>query len=353
MYPAPACRLKRMYSAHPRSFKPVLFIIYIIMWLLFLSLFSVYPLLGAAVKDFPGRIIAYCRKDPVEVFKKAMPVLEWSSFEDDTAGLQISREFWNTVAAFVRVDLCGAAAVLRSQIPLLAAVEFPEAEAVQATRSEVSPVTVMPGEKVLAPPPGEETLVCIYNTHTGETYSLTDDVERLDGGRGGVVAVAAAVEKTLADKYGIKVARSDKINDADYSTSYVESEKTARELLAANPETKVLLDIHRDSEKTRKQSTVKVNGRAAAAILLVVGSDARGSFPGWGRNYDFAVKLSGKINEMYPGLCLGVRVKDGRYNQFLHPHAVLVEVGTTNNYTEEALRSAEYLADALAELLAS
>ncbi|KUK82040.1 MAG: putative membrane protein, partial [Pelotomaculum thermopropionicum] len=106
------------------------------------------------------------------------------------------------------------------------------------------------------------------------------------------------------------------------------------------------------SEKTRKQSTVKVNGREAAAILLVVGSDARGSFPGWDQNYDFAVQLARKINQMYPGLCLGVRVKDGRYNQFLHPRAVLVEVGTTNNFTEEALRSAGYLADALAELLA-
>jgi len=344
LHPATACRLKRIFSAPPCGFKPILFTVYIMGWLLFISLFSVYPLLGTAVKDFPGRIIVYCQKEPVEVFKKAMPVLEWSSFEDDTAGLQINRKLWNAVEIFVGVDLSGAVPVLRSQIPLWAAVEFPEAETetVPAVRSEVVPVTVVPGK----------TLVCIYNTHTGETYSLNDGADRVDG-RGGVVAVAAAVEKTLEDKYGIKVARSDRIHDADYSASYVESEKTARELLAANPETKVLLDIHRDSEKDRKHCTVEVNGQKAAAILLVVGSDARGSFPGWEQNYDFAVELSGKINEMYPGLCLGVRVKDGRYNQFLHPQAVLVEVGTTNNFTEEALRSAEYLADALAGLLLS
>lgn len=55
---------------------------------------------------------------------------------------------------------------------------------------------------------------------------------------------------------------------------------------------------------------------------------------------------------MYPGLSLGVRVKDGLYNQFLHSRAVLVEMGTTENSTEEAARSARLLADALADILA-
>jgi stage II sporulation protein P len=83
-----------------------------------------------------------------------------------------------------------------------------------------------------------------------------------------------------------------------------------------------------------------------------VGSDARRPFPNWRQNYDFAVLLSERINQMYPGLSLGVRVKDGLYNQFLHPRAVLVEMGTTENSTEEAARSARLLADALADILA-
>lgn len=350
MCPSPACRLKRrMYSASARRLvKAILFIMYIIFFVMLISLLPVNPLVDSTVKNFPLKAISFCERDPLLILKKAMPVLEWSSFEDDGPKLTVSRAFWNIIEAFVRVDLHNTAAVLQSQIPLLTAVEL-TGEVAAARLGGSSGGGIVTEEKGVSPLSGE-SLVSIYNTHTGETYRLTDGVERLDGRRGGVVAVAAAIEETLENRYGIKVARSDKINDANYSTSYIESEKTARGLLAANPKTKVLLDIHRDSGKTRKQSVINVNGQEVAPVLLVVGSDARNPFPTWRQNYAFAVRLSEKINEMYPGLSLGVRVKEGRYNQHLHPRAVLVEVGTTNNYIEEALQSARLFASALAEL---
>jgi stage II sporulation protein P len=295
------------------------------------------------LKAVPFKILAVYQLEPEKVLKSAIPVLRWGSFEGDGDSPSMTQVFLYMTGTAGRVNLLSPAAVLQSQIPLLAALEWPDA--LPASSPDYNaPAKTTAG--LLA-----EGLVAVYNTHAGETYSLTDGVERLDGRRGGVVTVAAAFQETLEIEYGIKVARSDRINDLSYNTSYLESEKTARELLAANPKTWAVFDIHRDSGKTREQSVVKINGQNVAPILLIVGSDARRSFPAWRQNHAFAVDLSDKLNEKYPGLSLGVRVKDGLYNQSLHPHAVLLEIGTTKNSTDEAVRSARLLADVVAGMI--
>jgi len=289
--------------------------------------------------------ISFYSRDPVAILKSAMPVLAWSGSEGDNPYLTPSQLFLVSWSELVRVNLYSPATVLQSQVPFLELVNPVWAMAT------VSPEGYPPvGEKVITAAPGE-CLVAIYNTHTGETYALTDGVERLEGKRGGVVTAAAALQEALQSKHGIGVARSDRINDTLYRSSYIESEKTARALLAANPGVKVVLDIHRDSGKSRGQSVTKINGQEVARVLIVVGSDARRPFPNWRQNHAFAKELATLMNELYPGLCLGIRVKDGIYNQYLHPHALLLEVGSVNNSTEEAVRSAYLLADVLARLI--
>jgi len=289
--------------------------------------------------------ISFYNQDPVAILKSAMPVLAWSGSEGDNPYLTPSQLFLVSWSGLVRVNLYSPATVLQSQVPFLGLVNPAEAMA------SVSPEDYPPvGEKFIAAAP-RKCLVAIYNTHTGETYALTDGVERLEGKRGGVVTVAAALQEALQGQYGIGVARSDRINDARYSSSYIESEKTARALLAANPGLKVMLDIHRDFSKLRGQNVIKINGREVAPVLIVVGSDARRPFPNWHQNYAFAKELATLMNELYPGLCLGIKVKEGIYNQHLHPRALLLEVGTANNSTEEAVRSAYLLADVLARLI--
>lgn len=344
MYPAPACRLRKMVPANARWFIAAAGLLLAFLLKMF-SLPAVYPAPLEIASFIPDRVVAFYQREPLKILKMAMPVLGWCSFEGDAVDLAPDRALLNIIGGVGRVSLYSPAAVLQSQIPLLAAVESPKEVVVSrpdATVPDDSSTT-----KTVSTLSGE-CLVDIYNTHTGETYELTDGVERMDGRRGGVVTVAAALQEALESKYGIKVARSDRINDANYNTSYLESEKTARELLAANPKTRVILDVHRDSGKTREQSVVNINGQEVAPILFIVGSDARRPFPAWQRNHAFATQLSAKMNEIYPGISLGVRVKDGLYNQFLHPHAVLVEMGTSKNATEEAVRSARLLANVLA-----
>lgn len=345
MYSVTAGRCRRSFQGRP-PFKiiGVLFLLLFCLIKVIPAIFATQPLWVIAVKELPGKALDSYRTEPLQIIKSALPIFRWSSFEGDGETLSVMGSFLRGARAVGRVNLLNPAAVLQSQIPLLAAVDFPDAAPVS------SPDTDEAGEKAVPALTGE-CLVCVYNTHTGETYSLTDGVDRLDGRRGGVVTVAAAFQETLESSYGIKVARSDKINDMDYNASYIESEKTARELLAVNPHAGVIFDIHRDSGKTREQSIVDINGQATATLLFIVGSDTRRPFPGWRQNYAFAVDLSDRINEKYPGLSLGVRVKDGLYNQTLHPRAVLMEVGTTENSCEEAVRSARLVAGVVADVI--
>lgn len=343
MYSVTASRCRRAFQSRPPI--KVFGLLFLIVFCLVKIVPAVFaaPLWAGAVRELSGRVLNSYRAEPLQIIKTALPILRWSSFEADSEIPSVMELFLSGAGAVGRVNLLSPAAVLQSQIPLMAAVDFP------GTALVLSP-DIEAGENAVPALTGE-SLVCIYNTHTGETYSLTDGVERLEGRQGGVVTVAAALQEALENSYGIKVARSDKINDANYNTSYIESEKTARELLAANPNTGVIIDIHRDSGKTREQSVVNIDGQSLAPVLFIVGSDTRKAFPAWRENYAFAVELSDKINEKYPGLSLGVRVKDGVYNQSLHPRAVLLEVGTTNNSCEEAVRTARLVAGAVAEVI--
>lgn len=195
-------------------------------------------------------------------------------------------------------------------------------------------------------------LVGIYHTHTGETYSGTDGVERFDGRPGAVVGVGRVLADELQSRHGIPTVHTDRIHDVPYATSYLESFKTAQGLLDEHRAIRVLLDIHRDSRKQKEYRTAQINGQCCASVLIVVGSDARQPFPGWEENMELARKLAAVADGLYPGLVNGLRVQDGRYNQYLHPGALLLEVGAVNGRTEEALRTAKYLADVVAAVLA-
>jgi stage II sporulation protein P len=196
-------------------------------------------------------------------------------------------------------------------------------------------------------------LVALYNTHTGETYALTDGVERLNGKRGGIVKVTEALQQCLEQQHHIKVARVDKIHDQVYNKSYLESEKTVQKLLTDHPELKLVLDIHRDSGRPRQDCFVEINGEKVAKIMIVVGSDARAEFPNWQQNLVLARQITDRLDEKYPGLSFGIRVQEGRYNQHYHTGALLFEVGSVENTTDEAIRAAKLLAGVLAENLTS
>ncbi|WP_052292963.1 stage II sporulation protein P [Desulfofarcimen acetoxidans] len=286
-----------------------------------------------------NRFSVWLTRNPLSLMSIAMPVLSGvGQVSVDESGKK------NVFAVYLPgVDLRGPQYIMSLGLPLLSKVQAPENE------PDVTLPVVADEEKTVQL--SKDCLVAIYNTHTGETYALTDGVDRLEGQRGGVTKAAVTLKKVLEEKYGIRTAISDRINDEVYNNAYLESEKVARDLIARNPKLQLVLDIHRDSAKSREQTMVEIKGEKAARVMIVVGSDARSPFPGWEENRDFAQRVADRMNELYPGLSLGVRVKEGRYNQHLHSNSILLEIGSVDNTTDEALYSAGLVADVLAGMI--
>lgn len=309
------------------------------------------PLYGALSKVMAGSsfslfdiAVSWGERDPRGLMRSAVPVLAWVGNQEDLPEEITPGSLVTAVLAPFRVNLSSPADLIASEMPALAEYKRSGAAAAASAPAAAQGLGATgPGPLIPA-----ATLVGIYHTHTGETYALTDGAERLSGQKGGVVEAGKAIRQVLEKEYGIGVAHDERVNDENYSLSYTESEKTARRLLEENKDIQVILDVHRDAGKPRKDSVVLVNGKEMAPILFIVGSDARAPFPTWRNNHDFAVKLAARINRESPGLCIGVRIKEGRYNQFLHPRAMLVEIGSVSNSTEEAVLSASLLARALA-----
>lgn len=284
-------------------------------------------------------------RDPKGLLRAGIPVMTWAGNGEDMPELVTPHSLFSALLAPFRVKMGTPLELVQNEISVL------RGYVLDAPVVMVDPRKNESNQPSSSPGLTGKALVGIYHTHTGETYALSDGTDRLTGKRGGVVMVGEALKKELEDGYGIRVAHSDRINDAKYNTSYAESEKDARSLLEENPDIQILLDIHRDAGKSRQNSLVKVKGQECAPIMFVVGSDARAPFPTWKQNYGFARELAGQLEKEYPGLCCGVKVKEGRYNQFLHPRAILVEIGSVNNSTEEGERSARMLAAIIAQKL--
>ncbi|MGG1664310.1 stage II sporulation protein P [Brevibacillus sp. NRS-1366] len=131
---------------------------------------------------------------------------------------------------------------------------------------------------------------------------------------------------------------------------YTLSREYVKGQLAIHPHLKVVLDVHRDS-RTREMTTLTMNNKTMAKIRLVVNN----AHPGWEMNRQFAFKISDKAKELYPQFPIEVSQRKGisstYWNQDLHPHAVLVEIGGIENTWEEEFDSTDLLAQIIAEVL--
>ncbi|MBU7005916.1 stage II sporulation protein P [Phosphitispora fastidiosa] len=194
-------------------------------------------------------------------------------------------------------------------------------------------------------------LIALYNTHTSETFELTDGLAHLKGKAGGIALVTGEIKKAIEEDYGIPVVYSDKLHDTSFNKSYAESEKTVKQLLEGNPGLEMVFDIHRDGAVTREQSLVTIHGQQVARILIIVGTDARADHPHWQENLEFAREIAAKMDAMYPGLSRGITTKEGRYHQQYSPRALLVEIGSAKNATDEAVASGRLFANVVVAVL--
>ncbi|OUM96000.1 MAG: hypothetical protein A9Z00_06480 [Thermobacillus sp. ZCTH02-B1] len=215
------------------------------------------------------------------------------------------------------------------------------------------------GDEPETPGRVKRKVVLIYHSHNRESWlpelgegaknPESDEInitlvgkrlaERLE--EAGIGAVHAAVDYATA------------VEDYRWELSYKYSKETVLEAMAAHESLTYLFDIHRDSQP-RGYTTVTIDGKDYAQVYFVIGKKN----PDWQRNEAFAAELHRLLEKRYPGISRGIWGKDaakgnGEYNQSLSPNSVLIEIGGIENTLEECYRTADALAEVIAELYRS
>lgn len=256
---------------------------------------------------------------------------------------QVVRE---TLLFFIGVDIKDMRSIFQAEIPILA-----KFKAGPQTVSAMS-LPNFPKFETKSSLPSGKPLVGLYYTHTAESFIPSSGAAHKPGGqRGDIVDVGEALTKKLGT-YGISTLQNTTIHDyPSFMKAYDASEVTVRKMLAENPSIQMLFDIHRDADK-RENYTAIVNGVEVAKIKIIVCVGQQDLVqPHWQQNHAFAKLIDAKLNQRYPGLSRGIQMENWRYNQHLHPRALLIEIGCQESSKEEAERGIEMFGDILAEII--
>ncbi len=286
------------------------------------------------------------------ILRCGLPHLERSGGEDDPftfLNLNWPELYWKLAA---NIREASPREILKAQIPLLALNSpgkiplkpFIKEVIPQHTQEDIAnqitpvPTPILPNDPVLF----------IYHTHTSESYLPASGKDHVYP-KGDIVLIGRYLYKILAEKYNIRSIHSEEIHDQiPFRESYERSQVTIKKYLAEYPSIKVALDLHRDATPGITAKCT-INDQSTATISIVVGSDKMGlPHPNWRKNYQFAETLAENMNLYYPGLNSRILTADARYNQHLHDHALIIEVGDQNSTLEDAYRAVELFAGILA-----
>lgn len=203
--------------------------------------------------------------------------------------------------------------------------------------------------------------IIIYHTHTCESYTQSAGFEYTPSGNFrttdlnfSVVRVGRELKNMLTN-YGFNVVHNETYHDYPaYSGSYNRSLTSIKNDLVANPNTQIVIDLHRDAvgEGGKYAPTVKIGDDYVAQMMFVIGTDGGGlAHKEWVQNLKFAIKIVQKGNELYPGLFKPIMVRNSRYNQHVAKAATIMEIGATGNTMEQCLNSMKYLSKVMDEAL--
>ena len=204
--------------------------------------------------------------------------------------------------------------------------------------------------------------VLVFHTHTTESYLKSSKEIGKTGipswsqnPQNSVVRVGEEIAQILRKSYGIEVIHNGTIHDyPSYNGAYGRSMNTVSKILKSYPSIKVVLDIHRDGlgVRDKKLRVVKsVNGKNAAQVMFVIGTDKNIPHPNWRENLKLALKLQERLNVISPGLAKPIYLSVNRYNQHLSNGALIIEVGGDGNTLAECLESTKYLSKAINEVV--
>lgn len=184
----------------------------------------------------------------------------------------------------------------------------------------------------------ENPKVYIYSTHPNEKYS--SDLTVVDASRLLQDELnSKGIKTTVESKNTVKFMNENNIKD-----SYEASRNFLNDALL-DYDYELLIDLHRDKVPNNVSTKVEINGKSYAKIMFVANKK-------YSNNYNLALKINEVLASMYPNLTRGVYEKYvDSFNQDLNDNVILVELGSTQNNTEEIKNSIEVLSDAIKEIL--
>ena len=98
----------------------------------------------------------------------------------------------------------------------------------------------------------------------------------------------------------------------------------------------------------------EIDGRKAAQLMFVVGTDANGLYhPNWRNNMTFAIQLQNAINNKYPTLMRYINLRQERFNGHTTNGSLIIEVGSSGNTLDEAIYGMTLAAEVIADYLLS
>lgn len=201
-----------------------------------------------------------------------------------------------------------------------------------------------------------ESNFLLFHTHTSETYKIIEseysDYYRTQNENYNMISVGKALQSSLISK-GYKCNHVKTVHDyPSYNGAYKAALKTVEECLKKENHD-LLIDIHRDAISSNEnfRPTVEVNGKSAAKLMFVVGTNAAGlSHDNWMENLKLAIMIQNRAEEMYPGLFRELHLSSSRYNQQVSDGALILEVGATGNTLEEAQNAMKFFSNVIDSL---
>lgn len=199
--------------------------------------------------------------------------------------------------------------------------------------------------------------VLIIHTHTSEAYTpsaedryMRTDSYRTEDTRYNIVRVGDELAACL-ESYGVSVLHDRESYDyPSYTGSYSRSGEAIERHLAQHLEIAVVLDVHRDaigSADTVYKTVAELDGQPCSQIMLLAGTGENGlAHPNYMENLKLALYLQKAVVDSYPTLARPIAMKKERYNQQLTTGSLILEVGSSGNTLDEALRAVRLFADA-------
>ncbi len=210
---------------------------------------------------------------------------------------------------------------------------------------------------------GDGPKILITHTHATESYSpkgakfydITSG-DRSEDKTKNVVAVGKRMAEVFENN-GIKVVHDTILHDQpSFNGSYAHSLASVEEYIKKYPSIEIVLDIHRDSivygDNTKAKPVTKINGKKAAQLMFVVGTDEKGLYhPNWRENLKAAIHFQSAITKEYPSLMRHINLRKERFNGHTSKASMIIEVGSSGNSLDEAVYAAGLAAESIAKYL--